>query len=108
MNKIKLSIAKDFSKTPGGRMIEEGPHSGELFRNNSLYPKYMEAKKEDAILEVNLDGCLGYPSSFLDESFGGLARLITDEDILDRIEFISEDQPSLINDIRKYVANNRK
>lgn len=108
MNEVKLSIAKDFSKTPGGRFERDGKYSGEEFRNNCLLPKYLEAKKIKSKLVVDLDGCMGYPSSFLDESFGGLARHFAQENILDSIKFVSKDQPGLIDDIKGYIANNVK
>lgn len=108
MNEVKLSIARDFSTTPGGRFQKDGEHSGEEFRIKYLLPKYKEAKKDKSRLVVDLDGCMGYPSSFLDESFGGLAKLFEKENILDSITLISKDQPDLIDDIKGYIANNVK
>ena len=94
---IKISIAKDFSDTPGGRFAKEGKFSGEEFRNSVLKPKYLEAKAKGEKLEINLDGCFGYPSSFIDESFGGLAREMNDSTIFDDVIFISNDQPTLVD-----------
>ena len=71
---ICVNIAEDYSKVPGGRYIEDGPFSGQDFRENILLPKFQEAKRQNVILQVNLDGGYGYGSSFLDEAFGGLAR----------------------------------
>ncbi len=70
MNKKYISISKDFSETPAGRYESDGPFSGENFRDNILYP----ALKEFDLVEVDLDGTLGYGSSFLEEAFGGLIR----------------------------------
>lgn len=100
---IIINIAIDFSVTPGGRYISEGPFSGEEFRTKYLKPKYLEAVEKNEILQINLDGCFGYPSSFIDESFGGLARELNNKNILDNIEFISYDQPTLIDYIKKCV-----
>ena len=105
MNDIFVSIAKDFTITPGGRYIKEGPYSGELFREQILFPKYIEAKAKGVMLVVNLDGCMGYPSSFLDESFGGLVALVPDEDILKRIKLISDDEPGLIEKVKKNISD---
>ena len=45
---IQLSIANDFSKTPGVRYPEEGEFSGQQFREDFLKPKVDEAiSKED-------------------------------------------------------------
>ena len=98
---VKINIANDFSDTPGGRYKSEGKYSGEEFRENILKVKYFEAKDKGEILEINLDGCFGFPSSFIDESFGGLARELKDTSIFDDVIFISNDQPSLIDFIFK-------
>lgn len=100
---IEINIAKDFSPTPGGRYINEGPDSGELFRETLLIPKYTEAVEKNEKLRIILDGCFGFPSSFIDESFGGLARKLNDKNIFSKIEVISNDQPSLIEMIKKAV-----
>lgn len=66
-----ISVAKQFSETPAGRYRSDGPYSGEVFREDFLYP----ALRSNELVEVNLDGTLGYGSSFLEESFGGLVRV---------------------------------
>lgn len=100
---VIINLAKDFTDTPGGRFTTGGSFSGEQFREEVLYPKYMEAKEKKEKLQINMDGCYGYPSSFIDESFGGLARKLKDTTIMNNIEFISEDQPGLVEMIRKSV-----
>jgi len=100
---IKINIAKDFSDAPGGRYIREGAYSGEEFREEVLIPKYKEAKSSGQKLQINLDGCFGYPSSFIDEAFAGLAKYENSHNVLQIIEFISNDQPGLVNDIEKCV-----
>lgn len=70
MNKKSISISRDFSETPAGRYKSDGPYSGENFRDNILYP----ALKKFDLVEIDLDGTLGYGSSFLEEAFGGLIR----------------------------------
>ena len=70
---IKISIA-EFSPVPAGRTREDGPKSGEVFRDEHLVPALQEAGKEEKIVEVSLDGVEGLGSSFLEESFGGLIR----------------------------------
>jgi hypothetical protein len=66
----KISVAQDFSETPAGRYITDGPYSGQHFRDEMLFP----ALKEYDRVVVDLDGTLGYGSSFLEETFGGLIR----------------------------------
>ncbi len=100
---IEINIAKDFTAFPGGRLINEGPFSGEEFRINYLLPKYQEALTKHEKLKIDLDGCFGYPSSFIEESFGGLARELKDKNILDNMIIISNDEPSLLEFIEKCV-----
>lgn len=68
MTKV-LKVAEDFSRSPSGRYLSDGPNSGERFREELLYPALLIGK-----VEVNLDGVLTLGSSFLDEAFGGLVR----------------------------------
>jgi hypothetical protein len=65
-----LSIAKDFSAFPAGRERKDGPYSGERFREEILMPRLESSES----LEIDLDGTMGYGSSFLEEAFGGLVR----------------------------------
>lgn len=70
MKTKEINIAKDYSETPAGRYVADGPYSGARFRDDILYP----ALKEFDLVVVDLDGALGYGSSFLEETFGGLIR----------------------------------
>lgn len=65
-----LSVAQQFSKFPGGRFRRISENSGEEFRERLLEP----AVKGDEKVIVNLDGVVGYGSSFLEEVFGGIVR----------------------------------
>jgi hypothetical protein len=69
-----IEVAKDFSRTPGGRYFSDGPHSGQMFRDRYLVPALQAAKRSDDRVVVVLDGTRGYLSSFLEEAFGGLVR----------------------------------
>ena len=103
MNKIKLS--KDFSFAPGSRYPDEGDFSGQEFREKILLPKFKESREENRILEIDLDGTLGYGTSFLEEVFGGLAREFGIKVVLDNIKIISEEEEYLIDDITEYIKN---
>ena len=52
---------------------------------------------------MNLDGGCGYATSFLEEAFGGLARLYTPEKVLKVLEFKSNEEPYLISDVTRYI-----
>lgn len=105
---MKISIAKDFSITPGGRYIKEGQFSGEEFRESMLIPKFLEATKNNEKLIIDTDGAYGYPPSFLDESFGGLADTFGIDAVLSRIEIVANDQPGLVDRISGYVHSHQK
>jgi len=65
-----ISILKNFSENPAGRYVTDGPNSGQRFRDELLTPAL---RTHDEVV-VNLDGALGFGSSFLEEAFGGLVR----------------------------------
>ena len=102
---MEINIAKDFSDAPGARFIKEGEFSGELFRKEWLEPRFIEALESNEKLIINLDGGYGYPTSFLEEAFGGLARMYDKKKILKTLEFISDDEPILIEEIKEYINN---
>lgn len=65
-----LSVARQFSTYPGGRFKRISEFSGEEFRERLLEP----ALKSGEPVVVELDGVVGYGSSFLEEVFGGIVR----------------------------------
>ena len=102
---MEIVICRDFSETPNARYRAEGQDSGEEFRESLLEPKYILARNSNQKLIINLDGAYGYPTSFLEEAFGGLARKYGSAEVADTLEFISEDEPSLIQEINGYIQN---
>lgn len=99
-----IKISKDFTDTPGARYRSESDFSGEEFREDMLEPKFLEAERNNEKLVVDLDGGYGYPTSFLEEAFGGLARQYSSEQVLNTLVFISNDEPSLIEEINGYIT----
>jgi len=99
-----IDIASVFTRFPAGRFREDGPFSGERFRDDLLIP----ALEQHDRVTVNLDGTMGYGSSFLEEVFGGLLRkpVYAIQDLNARIELKSKDR-SLINEIREYLTASR-
>ena len=102
---MMISISREFSATPGARYRSEGKFSGEEFQQSLLIPRYLEARKKKEKLIINLDGGYGYPTSFLEEAFGGLARIYGSNEVNSTLEFVSEDEPSLIGEIRNYISS---
>jgi hypothetical protein len=69
-----ISIANDFTRYPGVRYRKDGSFSGQEFRENVLTPALEDARSDNSVVVVILDGVAGYGSSFLEEAFGGLIR----------------------------------
>lgn len=94
---------RDYTDCPGPRMAVTGPGSGEEFREKFLL-KALRENPDDTIV-VDLDGTAGYGSSFLEESFGGLIRAGISLERVNSIckNLISQEDPSLIDEINEYV-----
>ena len=102
MSKIQINIAKEYTKTPGGRYISEGNFSGEDFRQTTLKPAFERAIVENKTLVVVLDGGYGYSPSFLEEAFGGLVRETKDTRVA-QIVIVSDEEPGQIEKIKGYI-----
>jgi len=96
---ITIDIAQEFSDCPGARYYEDGEFSGQEFREKILIPAFLKADK----ITIILDGTEGYATSFLEESFGGLARAYGADIVLSKLNFISEEEPDLIDEIKGYI-----
>lgn len=101
---IEYNIAKEYSQIPGPRYVREGKFSGEDFRDSILLPLIKKAKQHNDRILIILDGGYGYPTSFLEEAFGGVIRATNDRSILSLIEFISDEEPALIDEIKLYMS----
>ncbi len=100
---MKLSVANDFSDVPGPRLEAEGEHSAEVFRKERLSPLFLEAERQTCQLLVDLDGGFGYPTSFLEEAFGGLARELGIERVQKVLVVRSDEEPYLKQDVAAYI-----
>ena len=100
---VVISVSEDFSVAPAGRLKTDGPKSGELFRDEYLVP----ALEKFEYVKVLLDGVEGYGSSFLEESFGGLVRVrgFSKEQLMHSLSFVSDEDPTLCDEIALYVAD---
>lgn len=97
-----INIAKDFSDMPYGRYSRDSEDSGERFRKEFLVPALQRHEK----VIVQMDGALGYGSSFLDEVFAGLVRDegYSKKDVLERV-VIDSSLESIKKSIIKYVKS---
>lgn len=99
-----INIAQKYTKTPGARHKADGPFSGEDFREQFL-ENFFKDSKDDSKIKIILDGTAGYGTSFLEEAFGGLSRKYGKDKCLKRLEFVSNDDLSLIDEIKGYIEN---
>lgn len=105
-NQHVISVAADFSPTPVGRQLSDGPKSGELFRRKILAPALRKFEQ----VSVVLDGVEGVGSSFLEEAFGGLIREdgFEIEVIRTKLSLVSEEEPILKEEIWSYIEDAEK
>jgi hypothetical protein len=88
----------DFTIRPGGRYREDGPYSGEEFRETILIPAL---EKGDVV--VDLSDLEGVGSSFLEEIFGGIVRAKGPE-VRNKISIISHQSPSRVAKATRYLG----
>lgn len=95
MDKVMvLNIAKEYSPFVAGRFPKHGPFNGERFRRDYLVPAL---KKNDKVI-LDIDGVVGLPSSFWEESLGGLIReeKFSYDDLLKRLDIIATQENLLV------------
>lgn len=106
--KIKIAV-RDFSETPGPREKVQGDFSAELFVETVLDSEFKKMDVDANLkMEINLDGTLGYGTSFLEEVFGGTARKKGVNFVRERLDVISEEEPWLKDEIKTYVDDVEK
>jgi STAS-like domain of unknown function (DUF4325) len=97
-----VNVAKEFTRFPGGRSKKFGETSGEAFRERFLEAPIQQGQR----VSVELDGTIGYSSSFLEEAFGGLVRKlhISANDLWDKLDLITTDQ-ALVKEVSGYIQD---
>lgn len=109
MENLVFNVAKQFSKTPGPRLKSEGNYSAEQLLEEHLIGLVKSAQQNSVKLIVELDGTLGYATSFLEGTFGELARIFGIESILNTIEIISKESSLYKEEALSFIkqANDR-
>lgn len=102
MEKV-IKIAEEYSKTPGGRWRRLGDYSGEDFYETLLLPRFLEVEETGDKLVVYLDGARSYPNSFLDQSFGELARNYGVQKVRNTIKFETKIFSWIVDYINKEI-----
>ena len=97
-----ISVARDFTRFPSGRYKSNGDTSGQAFRERFLEEPI--ARGEQVIVDLN--GTVGYGSSFLEEAFGGLVRKLrlSADVILARLELRADDR-SIVEEVHGYIRD---
>ncbi|WP_193755617.1 STAS-like domain-containing protein [Psychromonas sp. psych-6C06] len=104
------NLAKEFTPTPFGRYISDGPKSAEKFRS-ILIPLLNECHKKNETLTIDLDDVpIGIGSSFLEETFGGVIREkeFNEHQLSEILIIKSNEDKSYIDEIREYIREAQK
>lgn len=96
----EIEFVKVFTRYPGGRFRQEGQYSGEEFREDILKPALVTY---DTIV-LNLNGANGFPSSFIDEAFGGLVDDLGLGTVNKKLRIVVDDDPVTEAEIRKCMV----
>ncbi|MET4138466.1 STAS-like domain-containing protein [Pedobacter sp. UYP1] len=99
----KISVADQFSETPGARYYSDGPKSGQEFYDKLLLVEFEKALKDNSKLTVDLDGTEGYATSFLDEAFRSLSDKFSPDITWNHLNIVSSEEPDWIEEIRTYI-----
>lgn len=94
-----FDVGKSYSRYPAGRFSEDGPFSGQRFREEVLLP----ALRQGSTIEVVLDNTAGYGSSFLEEAFGGLVRAGIGADAIFKLLILTTEDDGLRDEILSYI-----
>lgn len=100
-----ISVAKDFTRFPSGRYKRNGNTSGEAFREQFMEPYIRDGEE----IAIELDGTIGYGSSFLEEAFGGLVRALklSAADLKTRLHIVTSDT-ALFEEVNSYIEDASK
>ena len=97
-----LNVARQFSRFPGGRFKRISENSGEEFRDDYLIPAL---RSDGGKVVVELDGVVGYGSSFLEEVFGGVVRAMSwlNRDEVNNRLVLRSHQQSWLQEANQYI-----
>lgn len=97
----KYNFIKEYTEFPGGRFERLGDYSGEDFREKVLRIFFQNNER----IEIDATGIVtSFSPSFLDESFGKLAKEYGLKKFNETIKLFSKDNPNL-NDKMMYYVN---
>lgn len=95
MTEKNINFVQEFTDCPGGRLEIHGDHSGQEFREKFLRPAL---DGFDRVI-LNLNGAVGFPSSFIDEVFGVLSEQIGYDTMKQKLVINLTDDPLALREI---------
>ncbi|EIV2971721.1 STAS-like domain-containing protein [Cronobacter sakazakii] len=110
---MKIIKVSDHFPYPGPRYERIGPQSGEAFRKfliKKLKEFYGDDYSHNNNLQttIDLDGTIGFGSSFLEEGFGGLLRHGVPYRIVQLIKIKTLEEPELEDEVWEYINDEHK
>lgn len=103
---MNLQVMQKMNALPGPRYKSQGIGSGEEFRETHLIPAFDKAVRNGEKLYVNMDGArYGYPTSFLEEAFSGLAHKRGLDAVRSVLIIQCTSEPLLVKEIEHYIEN---
>lgn len=104
-----ISVAIDFTMSPGARYRSDGKFSGEEFYEDILKPKVNDAWNDTGKgIFIDFDGTFGYASSFISEVFIRLVKDFPDKKKIKEIfKFKSNEDSFLIEAINHIIEETK-
>lgn len=90
-----ISIAREFSDSPGGELIKHGPHSAEQCWLELVKPLIEKTKGK---IRIDLDGAYGYAGSFIGWLFTSIVRTMGAYDTLSRLQICYSESTDRLSD----------
>ena len=97
MTEKTIDFVREFTDCPGGRLEIHGDYSGQEFREKILKP----ALQEFDHVVLNMNGAVGFPSSFIDEVFGLLATEMGYDNLTEKLSIELSDDPLALKEINE-------
>lgn len=104
-NSVTTVRVADWTTTPGPRERKHGPWSAEQFCEEVLGNLFESAIVSGGKVRVDLDGVAGYLPSFLEETFGGLARRYGKDVVERHLDIVCDDDQMTKEEAWEYVRN---
>ena len=103
MTEKRINFIDEFTDCPGGRLEIHGEFSGQEFREKLLKPALQQFDR----VVLNLNGAVGFPSSFIDEVFGILSHEVGYDRMKQQLVIDLTDDPLALREIEECMLAHR-